>query len=434
MIGFGSLGTALATAADTSAAAPSTAARPLTGDDLPLSPPEEPFWDSRPDQFLTVGWLHTFRHGLTGYGNGLELTYTQYPFYESLVGAGAYAQLQSVGDERRIALSIGPQLNYALLGLELGYEYLSSGQGQAESHGVHLAPFVSLGFVSLGWQAVLPFARSGSGDRPRLQHAVALTVKLPLPIAWKLNFGHGRPLTREGKPQLASTTSNSDWQPVHTPPSLTPDDALGELWLRRALAEHASIATFAELTLELMAHGAPPELLHAAQRAQADELRHAIACFGVASALLERQVGPGDYPAATRRVPGRSKAELAVESLRDGVLGEGYAAELARASITRAAPELQPLFRVIAHEEAQHAELGFEVLRWCLKAGGAEVAAALSDALQELPSYWPEIDVLDAEAHGVLGAVEQAHLYLTARTYTEKRVQALLHGAARALS
>jgi hypothetical protein len=422
------LGTALTVLAQ---ASPST---PLSPDDLPPSAPRASVWAAEPNQFLSVGWLHTFRDSPTSYGNGVEITYTAYPLAaSSFVGLGGYTQLQSVGDEGRFAFSAGPQLSYFLFGLELGYEYLSSGQGQPQLHGLHLAPFVSLGFLSLAGQVVVPLANSGSGDVPGFQYALAFTLKVPVPLSLKLDFGHGRPLREAGELVLAETKPTNDWQPAHVP-ALTPHPAFGELWLRRALAEHASIATFAELTLELMAHGAPAELLAAAQRAQADELRHALACFGIASALLERQVGPGDYPAAARGVRGRSKAELAVESLRDGVLGEGYAAELARAATSRAAPELESLFTTIAREEAEHAELGFEVLRWCLKTGGAEVAEAVFGALQEVPRCWPELDAVETETHGVLGVVEQACIYLAVRTYTEKRVQALLHEVSRALS
>ena len=44
-------------------------------------------------------------------------------------------------------------------------------------------------------------------------------------------------------------------------------------WSRDALAEHASIASFARFSLQLMAVGAPSALLADAQRAASDEAR-----------------------------------------------------------------------------------------------------------------------------------------------------------------
>jgi hypothetical protein len=433
MIGFGSLGAALTVLAQAS---------PATRPSLDQSPPPIPkasIWSPEIDQFLAVGWLHTFRDSPTSYGNGVEVTYMAYPLAASrFVGLGGYTQLQSVGDEGRFAFSVGPQLSYFLFGLELGYEYLSSGQGQPQLHGLHLAPFVSLGSVSLAGQVVMPFASSGAGELPGFQYAAAFTFKIPAPLVLERNFAHGRPLREAGEIQLAQAKPTNDWQPADVP-VLSPNGALGELWLRRALAEHASIATFAELTLELMAHGAPPELLHAAQRAQADELRHAIACFGITSALLERQVGPGEFRAAARGVRSRSKLELALESLRDGCLGEGYAAALARAALARAPAELRSNFEAIAREEAEHAELGFQVLRWCLHAGSPEVANAIESALRELPQWLPTplpdgISSEEAAAHGVFGAVEEAVIFLAVRVQVENRVRVLLHEVARALS
>ncbi len=438
MMGFASVGTAVAVVEQARHAGTAT---DRVGRELAFPPAEPPFWDPKPTQILTVGYLHTFRPDPTGYGNGVEVTYVRMPFYESLVGVGAYAQLQSVSSDGRVNLSVGPQLNYAFFGVEAGYEYLASGQGQATSHGVHLAPFISAGgLVSVAWHAVLPFAHSGSGERPNFQHALALAIKLPIPLA--LNIGHGRPLRHEGETHLAQTKPSGDWQPQTVPALAVPSRALGALWLQRALTEHASIATFAELTLELLALGAPAELLQAAQRAQADELRHALSCFGVAKALLERQIGPGDFPAAARGARGRTHSELAVESLRDGLLGEGFAAELARTSLGRVAAELKSVFEAIAREEADHAELGFQVLEWCLKTGGFTVRAAVSAALNELPSWWPEVDgdaleplsPEDAEAHGVLPVVERARIFLAVRTRVQTRVATLLGGVTLALS
>src|SRR5205814_7790511 len=67
---------------------------------------------------------------------------------------------------------------------------------------------------------------------------------------------------------------------------------LAAAWLRDALEEHASVAAFARLTMHLLSVGAPPELIIESQRASLDEVRHARACFALASRYAGKGVGP----------------------------------------------------------------------------------------------------------------------------------------------
>ena len=61
-------------------------------------------------------------------------------------------------------------------------------------------------------------------------------------------------------------------------------DAVVKAWTTAARAEHASVASFARFTLQLLHLGAPADLVADAQQAALDEVRHARLCFGVASA------------------------------------------------------------------------------------------------------------------------------------------------------
>ena len=49
--------------------------------------------------------------------------------------------------------------------------------------------------------------------------------------------------------------------------------ALGAWWAEIAALEHASVASFARFTLQLLSLGAPPELLADVGQASADEIR-----------------------------------------------------------------------------------------------------------------------------------------------------------------
>jgi hypothetical protein len=63
-----------------------------------------------------------------------------------------------------------------------------------------------------------------------------------------------------------------------------------------ALLEHASVASFARFSLQLMAAGAPASLVEAAHRAALDEIEHARLTFRLASRYEGRALGPGPLP------------------------------------------------------------------------------------------------------------------------------------------
>src|SRR4051812_7172938 len=68
----------------------------------------------------------------------------------------------------------------------------------------------------------------------------------------------------------------------------------------------ARIASFARLTLELLEHAAPPELVFESQRASLDEIEHARLCFGLAERYSGSARGPGRVGNGRR-----ARAELA---------------------------------------------------------------------------------------------------------------------------
>ncbi|MFZ5897429.1 MAG: hypothetical protein ACOY0T_40625 [Myxococcota bacterium] len=70
-------------------------------------------------------------------------------------------------------------------------------------------------------------------------------------------------------------------------------NALSDEWARAACFEHASIASFNRFSLELLALGAPGDLVERANRAALDEVRHARLCFALASVYAGDDFGPG---------------------------------------------------------------------------------------------------------------------------------------------
>lgn len=240
---------------------------------------------------------------------------------------------------------------------------------------------------------------------------------------------HGRPFRIRGRKSQAAAGGGGAWAEPDLEPRLegldsTARAALAEGWLADALAEHASIAAFSRLSLELLAAGAPPELLHLTHRAALDEVRHARLTFALASAYAGRPLTAGTFPEAVE--PGRSRpprdragwlSVLAVESLQDGVLGEGAAAMVAEEARQRAVdPAVQRALAIIARDEARHTELAWNILGWCLAEGGDPVAAAVAEVLDRPAAPC----ALSFEAAGELDAVLAGHGRLP-----EARIQAL---------
>jgi hypothetical protein len=159
--------------------------------------------------------------------------------------------------------------------------------------------------------------------------------------------------------------------------------ALAEAWARDALLEHASIASFARFSLELMAVGAPADLVEAAHRAALDEVRHARACFALASAYRGAPVGPSPFPFEGRVDVSGDLARIAARTVVEGCVGETIAAVLAAEQLAGATdPAVCAALSVIAEDEARHAELAWRVVAWAVQTGGERVRAAAAEAFE----------------------------------------------------
>jgi hypothetical protein len=75
--------------------------------------------------------------------------------------------------------------------------------------------------------------------------------------------------------------------------------------------EHASIASFAKFSLQLVMVAAPSALLADAHAAAVDEIHHARVAFALASRLLGRPLGPGPVDLAGDVIGERTLAAVA---------------------------------------------------------------------------------------------------------------------------
>jgi hypothetical protein len=183
-------------------------------------------------------------------------------------------------------------------------------------------------------------------------------------------------------------------------------------WQQAAQLEHASVASFARFCLELMAIGAPPELLADAQAALGDEIDHARRCFALASSYAGVGLGPG--PLQVRGATPADELETVIAAVIDeACIGETLAAVEATAALAGATePAVRATLEVIAADETRHAELGWRTLRWALDHTDADtrerLLARLHDKLRQtehdLQGGAPSPARATLAAHGMLDA------------------------------
>ena len=226
----------------------------------------------------------------------------------------------------------------------------------------------------------------------------------------------GRPFTCGDEVRRAPTRTRSDWiastAPLSGELNAATRDALCAAWRSDAQLEHASIASFARLTMQLLEHGAPPGLIAASQAASVDEIEHARRCFALASRYSDDTFGPGKL-CMDGALESVTLAELAAAAVREGCIGETLASVVAVEQLARATdPDVRDALRVIADDESRHAEFAWRLVQWAIAAGGEEVRLAVEAAFAEhaRPSTVAEDPLgIDTDAwheHGRLTAAE----------------------------
>jgi hypothetical protein len=237
----------------------------------------------------------------------------------------------------------------------------------------------------------------------------------------------GRPFLIDDAARLAAKASRADWTSCDVEldargVSEAERAALGAAWLRNALMEHASVAAFARFTLELLAVGAPADLIRDSNAAASDETRHAELCFALASEYLGEPVGPGAL-----RIDGAldeiSLEKLVVTTIAEGCVGETVAAIEAAEQLAHASdPVVWGVLSRISDDETRHAELAWRFVAWAIEQQPLLRAVVEREFERHLstPVSFSDDSELDLRRHGVLSG----------RTRTELR-SAVLDGVIR---
>ncbi|MDC0723153.1 hypothetical protein [Nannocystis bainbridge] len=240
-------------------------------------------------------------------------------------------------------------------------------------------------------------------------------------IEYSWNCTDGRPFLVEGTARTAAAIDRRDWHADAGGPApafVAGLDAaaraeLAALWTADALAEHASVASFARFSLQLLAHAAPPALVHEACAAQLDEVLHARLAFAIAGAYAGAPLGPGPLAVAGALEGPGDLAALVAAVVREGCVGETLAAaELDLAARTCDDPALAATLRRIAADEGRHAALAWRTVQWALSRGGPGLRRAVAEALT-VQIAAPPPDRLEPallRRHGRLPAAERIAL------------------------
>ncbi|MCB9529902.1 MAG: ferritin-like domain-containing protein [Myxococcales bacterium] len=229
----------------------------------------------------------------------------------------------------------------------------------------------------------------------------------------------GRPLTVDGHARTADATDRSDWiehdigRPAMASLAAAERVALAAWWQGIAALEHASVASFARTTLQLLALGAPAELVLDTQRAAADEVEHARLAYGLAAAYAGRPLGPAPLPLADLALA-TDRRDVITALIDEGCVGETLGAAEAQAIAAAADPTVAAVGDRLAADEARHAALAWRTLRWLLDDADDATHAAAADAFTQAIHRARAADHGDGPhlpAHGLPGPAARKALH-----------------------
>jgi len=155
--------------------------------------------------FVVPGYIHSFMGGHSpASGNGVELTInvgTETSGSRAAVQIGAIGQLESLSGEsgRSTRWALGAQGSILGLGVELAYAKRGADDTHSVTHGLHFAPFLSFGVISVAYRWTTPIRRDEYTHGN--DNGFVLALKIPLPLRGsvrdlvELPFSRGGPIT-----------------------------------------------------------------------------------------------------------------------------------------------------------------------------------------------------------------------------------------------
>ena len=233
----------------------------------------------------------------------------------------------------------------------------------------------------------------------------------------------GTPLDTEHQRLMRRRQQPIPWAQT-TAGSLLPEERarLAETWRRRAAAEYLAVSTFSFLAVDLVAAGAPADVLSHAARSQLDEIRHAELAIRMVEIYGGQRIEP---PAGMSRLPydkTRPKLHQAVaNTLLVSCVSETYATTvlIATRELTTD-PVAHAVLTSIYSDEVMHARLGWSYLRYGIEQGGQGVIDAAAEMVPRalrgvanvVEAERPVGEVTEAvRRHGLMTPAEERVIY-----------------------
>ena len=197
---------------------------------------------------------------------------------------------------------------------------------------------------------------------------------------------------------------------------------LAETWTRRSAAEYLAVSTFAVLAIDLVAAGAPADVLSLCMRAGIDEVRHAELCLRMIEIYGGKRVQPPPGMSSLPDDPERPKLFQALaNTMLVSCVSETYATTVLTATRDLTTdPVAHAVLTSIYSDEVMHARLGWSYLRYAIDRGGQGVIdaaakmvpIALRGVANVVERERPVGEVTDAvRAHGLMTPAEERVIY-----------------------
>ncbi len=205
---------------------------------------------------------------------------------------------------------------------------------------------------------------------------------------------------------------------------LTPPERarLAETWRRRSAAEYLAVSTFSVLCIDLVAAGAPADVLSHCVRAQLDEIRHAELAVRMVEIYGGKRIEPVAGMSSLPDDPKQPKLHQAVaNTILVSCVSETYATTVLTATRDLTTdPVAHAVLTSIYSDEVMHARLGWSYLRWAIERdpdGVREAAAkmvprALRGNANVIERERPIGEVTEAvRAHGLMTPAEERQIF-----------------------
>ncbi|MFO0614162.1 MAG: ferritin-like domain-containing protein [Polyangiaceae bacterium] len=274
--------------------------------------------------------------------------------------------------------------------------------------------------------AVAEFVGSSGGERRPIDRSEELVEYFPADTAAWIS---DTPLRTEYARLMRGFHRPIPWEATHAP-SLDADvrAELARIWGERIPTEYRSITGFSTFSFDLIAAGAPVDLVAVCHRVCIDELRHTELAVRMVEVYGGRRP---ELPRDISNLPADSKLTAVAQACRSAILlsclGETFACtELAMLRDRAVDPVVQGVLTVFLSDEIVHARIGWAYLAHAFKSADPKTKAMVAEAV---PRYIEGIaanlfgtedvaaavDVTNDDArlaaHGVCSMKEEQELY-----------------------